>query len=132
LSRKWGYDGSDENAKLIFKDGELLFVCIPALGEDVIFAIVVLSEKIKFNSNISVGTSVKDIIRYFPNIKFYINIVTGNEECIVPESSIVLVFKTDDATRIGKYDNYNIEKPSVAINLTPIVSYITIVNQKNN
>lgn len=112
----WGYSGG--GYALVLSRNNMEEIALLPNSEDRIIGIVILSNGIRNDDGLGIGSSVEDIIVLYPTTLFEINIITGNEECTIPGSMLTFVFETTDSDRIGDYKGNEIELASKAVNLS--------------
>jgi hypothetical protein len=120
----FGFDGGGKAMMYVYNE-EPIFALVPAYETDSIIAIIGLHKNLIFDSEVHVGMTVKEILKYYPNSKVELNLMTGWEEIYDEKNDFVLVFKTDENNQIGKYEV--IDESSKPINLKPTLTWITII-----
>lgn len=120
----FGFDGGG-NAFLYSYKNEPVFALVPAYETDSIIAIIGLHKNLLFKSGVQVGMSVKEILKFYPNCEVDLNLMTDWEEIYDDKNDFILVFKTDEENRIGKY--IEIDESSKPVNLKPKMTWITII-----
>lgn len=102
---------SDENA-LGFEiwDGTELIVYVDNnITDNKIKNLKVISPRFNFDK-LNTNTTASEILKYFPKSNVRLDLLTDWEHIYIKELNIELVFKTNEANRIGKYENENFVK----------------------
>jgi hypothetical protein len=120
----FGFDGGGKAIVYSYKN-EAVFALVPAYQTDSIISIIGLHKNLVFKSGIQVGMSVDQVLRHYPNAEVELNLMTDWEEIADAKNAYILVFKTDEKSRIGKYPE--IGEPSKPFNLKPKMEWVTIL-----
>ena len=120
----FGFDGGGE-AYLYSYNNEAVFGIVPAYHTDSIIGLIVLHPKLKTNSNISVGMTVKELMKLQPEAKVQLNLMNDWEEINDNGTSCFYVFKTDESNRIGDYSTID-EEVQPTLHLSTKITWIQI------
>jgi hypothetical protein len=110
----YGVDGGGDGLLVITNDDPLFFVW-SMQGEDKIAGITVVSPTISVEPGVHVGMMFKDFQKIKPEAKLAIDMISDMEFSYVSNLNYRIEFLTEDANRVGKYNNYGAEPEFLSV-----------------
>jgi len=100
----YGVDG-ESNGLEVVENNERLFFVWTLLGDNRIKGITILSPSIIIDSDISVGITLTEFLKKYPDCKLTIDLLDeGIESCYVKEKNYSVEFLTEPENRVGEYN----------------------------
>jgi hypothetical protein len=123
----FGYGGGGP-IHLFYDTEKPILGLIPKRDTDTIHAIIVISEKFTNNKELSTALTFDELKQIFPSTEIKLNEKHNWEQCLIEEYNMLIVFATNDDTRIAEYDfdeNY-IQKINKLKNVSQKIDWIVI------
>ena len=121
----FGYDGGGV-AFVYFEKEKPVFAFIPKFENDTILAIIAMSEKLKTSNGLHPNSSVKEILKIYPDIQVNLDMLNGKEYIFEAKNQLTFYFSTDPENSIGDYDFEKYQFSSAPKRLNFKADWITI------
>ena len=120
---EFGFGGGGTAYLYYFKE-ELIFSLIPKLDTDSILFIVAAHKNLKTINNLSAKSSVAELQKIYPELKFELDLMNGWEIFTDNSNNWEFTFTTQDENRIGKYPEPDL--PSKPFQMSTKSNWITL------